>query len=1023
MAKNTKQIALIQHRTGNQSELTDLHEAEFGLAVDTNNVFIGNPNNPKLNERIQSNTFPYGNIQLLTEFSDNLEMIKYIYSTDGSQSKLPIIITGTKLYPLFPAGTSIIINGQTITFEKDTDAQGFCDKINSIEDLGVKAQIVEGGRIQLISNGETIIIENGESPSGTGALEIIGITTDDSYTENAAIPNERTIQEVLDDYCSVKNFGVLGDGTTDDADSFYNAILTVFCNDNPASWKGMLVPAGEYIINKKPLVLATNTHLKGDGIDRTIIKCNDYTNGMGMLITTMDSNYALADLTTTNTYGVNAEIAHNVLVEDMTFDISESTMDTVLLLGSVNDVWFKNVKFKGYSDVINGNGSILANIQKTPGLQDSSHIYFINCEFENAKQAVSITNNLHWFAFYNCQFKDITGTTVNITSYNTDGVTSNGLFVGSMFSNCSKGGTIVSLTDRTQYVTFTKTLFDKEVTETNTVATRFNNLSTKNNIDTLDPEDNELKLYGFNFYQPEWRFVDYLATPNGDKLVQGAYDTTIIDNEEVVQPLTNGLIIHQGDETNDNKVSLSSTNPLGDFGLGAGYYGNLDLGGSEGAYSNWEMGVNYTVGNRVQVAVDNGYVIYECLQNHMSSGDITIDDPTYWRNIGLFTPATILSKPLDLNANPIRNDAGNITFQTTANNYLVIDDSNHTGDLSYAERIATDADAVPNVDYVNRLASTENRYGVDYAAIQTVVKARIPLIFFDKDIYGDFINLKQLSVNMRRPFYSVRDKINENCLSWQSGLSYSAGDIVSHEETYDGEIGTYYYMCSQNHISSASFDDDAGRTGRMPMWYDVYLQGNDYDTGLLIDLPDIKYLGIVASNNEDAARLLLDRDTIDVTRRDIHSEYYANWAASTAYNVGDTVQYLDRYYICQSAHTSADAHELFNPTYWSVKQETGFNYIFNFERNLQKLDPTTFEVLEDEADFTLEYNYSDYTIYLELLDENLNLLPIFLPINGNFVTEDEKYNSRTIQCSAAGVILVTIDYLRGQNNIIVADED
>ena len=49
MAKNTKQIALIQHRRGQLSELpTQLNEGEFGLALDTNKLFIGNSTNIKL---------------------------------------------------------------------------------------------------------------------------------------------------------------------------------------------------------------------------------------------------------------------------------------------------------------------------------------------------------------------------------------------------------------------------------------------------------------------------------------------------------------------------------------------------------------------------------------------------------------------------------------------------------------------------------------------------------------------------------------------------------------------------------------------------------------------------------------------------------------------------------------------------------------------------------------------------------------------------------------------------------------
>ena len=175
----------------------------------------------------------------------------------------------------------------------------------------------------------------------------------------------------------------MGDGTTDDSDAFYNAILTVYCADNkPDCFKTMLVPAGEYIINSKPLALPTGIHLKGEGIDRTIIKTNSYENGLNVLLTTLDSNYVLSDLSSTNKYGVNGEIAHNIIVEDMTFDVSESTLETVLLLGSTYDVWFRNVKFIGYSDIQNGNGSTLVNIFKSQGLQDSSYVHFFNCIFE-----------------------------------------------------------------------------------------------------------------------------------------------------------------------------------------------------------------------------------------------------------------------------------------------------------------------------------------------------------------------------------------------------------------------------------------------------------------------------------------------------------------------------------------------------------------------------------------------------------------------------------------------------------------
>ena len=72
------------------------------------------------------------------------------------------------------------------------------------------------------------------------------------------------------------------------------------------------------------------------------------------------------------------------------------------------------------------------------------------------------------------------------------------------------------------------------------------------------------------------------------------------------------------------------------------------------------------------------------------------------------------------------------------------------------------------------------------------MKTRIPIIFFDKGIYGDFVNLKQLSFNIRRPFYSIVNKINENTLTWEPNLYYVVGDIIKHDEEYDGVTSTYF---------------------------------------------------------------------------------------------------------------------------------------------------------------------------------------------------------------------------------------
>lgn len=60
------QFSRIQIRRGDKEALPQaLEEGEFGLALDTGELFIGAPNLPKLTYR---NSFPYQNVRVLTEF-------------------------------------------------------------------------------------------------------------------------------------------------------------------------------------------------------------------------------------------------------------------------------------------------------------------------------------------------------------------------------------------------------------------------------------------------------------------------------------------------------------------------------------------------------------------------------------------------------------------------------------------------------------------------------------------------------------------------------------------------------------------------------------------------------------------------------------------------------------------------------------------------------------------------------------------------------------------------------------------
>ena len=86
-------------------------------------------------------------------------------------------------------------------------------------------------------------------------------------------PIERTLQERLDDYVSVKAFGATGDGDTNDLAAINRAMYELYCHDDTlAAPRILFFPAGQYNIDGGTLKIPTNAHLLGEGKGRTIIK-------------------------------------------------------------------------------------------------------------------------------------------------------------------------------------------------------------------------------------------------------------------------------------------------------------------------------------------------------------------------------------------------------------------------------------------------------------------------------------------------------------------------------------------------------------------------------------------------------------------------------------------------------------------------------------------------------------------------------------------------------------------------------
>jgi len=170
--------------------------------------------------------------------------------------------------------------------------------------------------------------------------------TESGYTSitgpNALSPVVRTLQQLLDEDVSVKDFGAKGNGTTDDTVAINRAIQQVYYSGlNGTSYinsqRVIKFPAGTYIITGQ-ILLPPNITIVGDGRDNTVIS-STYTGGAAFV--TCDSLFQ-----TGAGFGTNgATLPKAMSFKGLTFALTGSAV--LFYADSVTGIVFDQVKFSG----------------------------------------------------------------------------------------------------------------------------------------------------------------------------------------------------------------------------------------------------------------------------------------------------------------------------------------------------------------------------------------------------------------------------------------------------------------------------------------------------------------------------------------------------------------------------------------------------------------------------------------------------------------------------------------------------
>ena len=241
---------------------------------------------------------------------------------------------------------------------------------------------------------------------------------------NALNPTLRSYQSKLDDFVNIKDFGALGDGTTDDTNAINRALQQVYkagTNESqPLTRRTIYFPGGRYKLTDT-ILIPPNTRILGDGSNSAIIVQSF---GNKILANICDSKFQTGSAIGSN----SASIPQNIEISSIQFQNSNVTVTQPLVqIDSASNVKIQNTNFVGNSGVAN-----CVNIIST--VQGSRTITFDTCTFLNAGNALSMVGSeVTAIRVTNSVFDQISNVAVNL--HDSIGFCS----IGNFFGNVGRG--------------------------------------------------------------------------------------------------------------------------------------------------------------------------------------------------------------------------------------------------------------------------------------------------------------------------------------------------------------------------------------------------------------------------------------------------------------------------------------------------------------------------------------------------------------------------------------------------------
>lgn len=230
--------------------------------------------------------------------------------------------------------------------------------------------------------------------------DILALTTAYTYKGEAAgyivqtgptpgDPVSQSLQSWMDQWATVKDFGAVGDGVTDDTEAINRALYQIYCREvNPQIRRSIFFPAGVYKVTST-IIIPPYATLIGEGPDNTVISLDtvDDSTLTQYVARTGDSLQQIGAQIGTN----GAIPPYSINIQQMGFTSVYADAD-IFLVEDADEVTFTEVDFHGPLTTLNlttdSDNTIGVAFASTPALP-VNQVKFYNCRFAGTTYGIN----------------------------------------------------------------------------------------------------------------------------------------------------------------------------------------------------------------------------------------------------------------------------------------------------------------------------------------------------------------------------------------------------------------------------------------------------------------------------------------------------------------------------------------------------------------------------------------------------------------------------------------------------------